>query len=94
MVISSKGTQGISMATENAIYLAKAREVAFRLAQEKGYLTSDDVVKVVGMPPSPSVIGGLFRDSRFTQVGYTPSTRQGTHGRKIGVWRLKTNYKG
>ena len=82
------------MATENAIYLAKAREVAFRLAQEKGYLTSDDVVKVVGMPPSPSVIGGLFRDSRFTQVGYTPSTRQGTHGRKIGVWRLKTNYKG
>ena len=78
------------MATENAIYLAKAREVAFRLAQEKGYLTSDDVVKVVGMPSSPSVVGGVFKDPRFTPVGYTASTRKGTHGRKISVWRLKS----
>lgn len=80
--------------TQNAVYLEKARQTAVKLATERNFITSDDVVKVVGMPPSPSVIGGLFRDSRFTQVGYTPSTRQGTHGRKIGVWRLKTNYKG
>jgi hypothetical protein len=87
----SKSSTVTNKSTENSIYLAKARQLAYKLAQDKGFVTSDDVVAVMGMPTSPSVIGGVFRDSRFTIVGYTPSTRKGTHGRKISVWRLKSN---
>ena len=75
----------------SAMYLQKARQAAHKLAKQKGFVTTDDVVNVVGMPSSPSVIGALFKDNNYVRVGYTPSTRKGTHGREIGVWRLKAN---
>ena len=67
------------------VYLAKARQAAHKLAQQKGFVTSDDVVNVVGMPNSPSLVGSIFKGNSFTRVGYTPSTRNSTHGRDIGV---------
>ena len=74
----------------NQVYLAKARQAAHKLAQQKGFVTSDDVVNVVGMPNAPSVVGSIFKGSGVTRIGYTPSTRTSTHGREIGVWRLKS----
>ena len=74
----------------NQVYLAKARQAAHKLAQQKGFVTSDDVVNVVGMPNAPSVVGSIFKGSGFTRIGYTPSTRTSTHGREIGVWRVKS----
>jgi len=75
---------------KNQVYLAKARQAAYKLAQQKGFITSDDVVNVVGMPSSPSVVGSIFKGNGFTRVGYTSSTRNSAHGREIGVWRLKS----
>ena len=74
----------------NQVYLAKARQAAHKLALQKGFVTSDDVVNVVGMPSAPSLVGSIFKGSNFTRIGYTPSTRSSTHGRDIGVWRLKS----
>ena len=74
----------------NQVYLAKARQAAHKLAQQKGFVTSDDVVNVVGMPNAPSVVGSIFKGNGFVKVGYTPSTRTSTHGREIGGWRLKS----
>ena len=74
----------------NQVYLAKARQAAHKLALQKGFVTSDDVVNVVGMPSAPSVVGAIFKGSSFTRIGYTPSTRSSTHGREIGVRRLKS----
>ena len=76
--------------TNSQVYLAKARQAAYKLAQQKGFITSDDVVNVVGMPQSPSLVGSIFKGNGFVRVGYTPSTRNSTHGREIGVWRLKS----
>ena len=87
--MENKGTQSKSY-NNNQVYLAKARQTAHKLAQQKGFVTSDDVVNIVGMPSSPSVVGSIFKGNGFTRVGYTPSTRNSTHGREIGVWRLKS----
>jgi hypothetical protein len=74
----------------NLVYLEKARQTAYKLAQQKGFVTSDDVVRVVGMPSTPTILGALFKGKNFIRVGYTPSTRSQTHGREIGVWRLNS----
>ena len=86
----AKGTQSKKSSNSNQVYLAKARQAAQKLAIQKGFVTSDDVVNVVGMPNSPSLVGSIFKGNGFTRVGYTPSTRNSTHGREIGVWRLKS----
>jgi hypothetical protein len=78
------------ISNNNQVYLAKARQAAHKLAQQKGFVTSDDVVNVVGMPNAPSLVGSIFKGNGFTRIGYTPSTRNSTHGREIGVWRLKS----
>ena len=73
----------------NGLWLAKARQFAVKHAGKHGYVTSDDVLSYVGACQSPSVAGAIFKDSRFTKTGYTPSSRITTHGRDIAVWRLK-----
>ena len=73
----------------NIVWLSKARQYAVKHAENHGYVTSDDVLASVGACQSPSVAGAIFKDSRFTKTGYTPSRRLTTHGRDIAVWRLK-----
>jgi hypothetical protein len=73
----------------NGLWLAKARQYAVKHATSHGYVTSDDVLATIGVCQSPSVAGAIFKDSRFTKTGYTPSRRETTHGRDIAVWRLK-----
>ena len=85
----NKGTQSKS-STSNQVYLAKARQSAYMVKPQKGFVSSDDVVNVVGMPNAPSLVGSIFKGNGFTRIGYTPSTRNSTHGREIGVWRLKS----
>ena len=74
----------------NRVWLAKARQYAVTHAEKHGFVTSDDVLEVVGnVKDSPSVAGAIFKDSRFTKTGYRPSHRKTTHGREIGIWRLR-----
>ena len=89
--MKTKGTQSKS-SNNNQVYLANARQAAYKLAQQKGFVTSDDVVNVVGMPKSPSVVGSIFKGNGFIRVAYTPTTRNSTHCREIGVWRLKSKH--
>ena len=54
--------------------------------------TSDDLRKTMGVePPSPNVLGALFRsvsdEGWIRFVGYRKSTRPEAHGRPITVWR-------
>ena len=75
----------------NRIWLAKARQYAVQYAEKHGFVTSDDVLEAVGsVADSPSVAGAIFKDSRFTKTGYRPSRRETTHGREIGIWRLRS----
>ena len=74
----------------NLMWLTKARQYALTYASKHSYVTSDDVVAALGVPQdSPSLIGSIFQKNMFTKIGYTPSARNTTHGREIGVWRAK-----
>ena len=84
----SSGKQS-ALQISHGVWLAKARQYAVKHAENHGFVTSDDVLETVGACQSPSVAGAIFRDSRFTKTGYTPSRRPTTHGREITVWRLK-----
>ena len=88
MSIKSSGKKN-ALQISNGLWLAKARMCAVKHAENHGFVTSDDVLEYVGACQSPSVAGAIFKDSRFTKTGYTPSTRPTTHGRAIAVWRLK-----
>jgi len=74
----------------NGLWLEKARQYAAMHASKHTFVTSDDVLAGVGKPQgTTSVAGAIFRNGRFTKVGYTPSSRVTTHGREISIWRLK-----
>ena len=73
----------------NQMWLARARSAAFKYAERHGFVTSDDVLEVVGACQSPSVAGAIYKDERFVKSGYRPSRRLTTHGRDISIWRLK-----
>lgn len=51
--------------------------------------TAEDVTDVVGVAPSPSAIGGLFRGykGRMDAVGYVVASRPEAHGRALRVWK-------
>ena len=44
----------------NQMWLARARSAAFKYAERHGFVTSDDVLEVVGACQSPSVAGAIF----------------------------------
>ena len=74
----------------NGVWLEKARKYAQTHAIKHSFVTSDNVLAVVGAPTGQSgSIGSIFRNGLFTKVGYTPSTRPSSHRREIGVWRLR-----
>jgi len=88
-ITGGKKSMKNALQISNGLWLAKARQCAVNHAGKHGYVTSDDVLESVGACQSPSVAGAIFKDSRFTKTGYTPSRRLTTHGRDIVVWRLK-----
>ena len=72
-------------------WLYRAREVAYRLCQERGEVTSDDVqAAMVDDPaPHPNCFGALFHDRRFRATDRTVvTTRPQGHYRRVVVWRL------
>ncbi len=88
-MVKKNNSKKTALQISNNLWLAKARQYAARHATSHGFVTSDDVLASVGVCQSPSVAGAIFKDSRFTKTGYTPSRRITTHGRDIAVWRLK-----
>jgi hypothetical protein len=52
---------------------------------------ADDLVDMVGMPPRPNMLGGLFigasRAKRIVPVGYTQAARPSSHARVQRLWQ-------
>ena len=70
----------------------RLREVAKRLAQTKGEITSDDVHEAHPIPPGIDgrIMGAVFSKKEWVRVGYQPSRRKDqNHGRVVSRWRLR-----
>ena len=89
MAIKRSSGKKNALQLSNMLWLEKARDIAVKYAERHGFVTSDNVLEVVGSCQSPSVAGAIFKDNRFVKTGYTPSRRITTQGRDIAVWRLK-----
>lgn len=76
--------------------LTVAREIAERLARERGAITADDVqAELVKLGYSPYALGNaagvLFQNGKFEKTGETRiSQRVHAHQNELKVWRLKT----
>lgn len=72
-------------------WLAKAREVAFTIAERRGTVTINDVRKICPPPADvdPRVMGAVFMSRVFKRVGYIDSNRATCHGRPIGIFGLR-----
>lgn len=69
-------------------WLRVARQVAHRIADERGTVTIDDVLAVVPLPDDlhHNVAGATFRKG-FRHVGYTKTKQPQGHARTIMVWQ-------
>ena len=86
---------GMALAAENnKMLLLISREVAEKIAKEKGKVTSDDVRLYLNLRPSAkrdsnNWMGSIFRDRRFTWTGeYVRSKLPLNDAAPIKVWEL------
>ena len=72
-------------------WITCARDVARRIAGEKGQVTIDDVRALCPPPDSadPRIMGAVFAGNRFERIGFIASQRDACHGRTIGVFKLR-----
>ena len=88
----AKGTRlkraGMSLAAEhNADALARAREVAYQVAQKFGVVDVDDIFQLMpDVKPGPWC-GSIFLGGRWKRVGFVRSRRVSSRGRFISSWR-------
>jgi hypothetical protein len=70
-----------------------ARQRIDALLASGNEFTAEDVTDAVGVAPSPSAIGGLFRAKEFKDravlVRIDTATRAVAHGRPLRVWKAK-----
>jgi len=69
-------------------FLEYCRWLAVREYKKKGNITIDDVREQVKIPEGVNgkVFGAVFNKD-WEIVAYVKTTRQTSHGRKIGVWK-------
>jgi hypothetical protein len=69
---------------------AKANKALGELIREGSYFSADDLVELVGMPPRPNMLGGVFIGARraglIKPVGYTQASRPEAHARVQRTW--------
>lgn len=72
-------------------WLSKARFVAAQIIKCNGEVTSDEIWLYCPLPHGahPNLMGAVFRDRRFHQVGFKQSVRPSAHGRSIRIYTLK-----
>lgn len=79
-----------------ALWLATARRKAVELARPENNwtITTDDVQLYLVPPPGrPKLAGAIFRDGCWDMVGTTATAKKVGHGRRIGLWQLKPEYR-
>jgi hypothetical protein len=82
---------GIQRVIENnADYVAEARLMARRVAEARGYVSSDDIQELFPPPPwaHHNVMGAVFADPMFKPVKFVRSSRPSAHGRMIRLYKV------
>ena len=70
-------------------WVEEARKLAEWYCIKRGYVTTDNLHRVMGPPPHPNCYGAIFHDKRFRATGErVRSKRPSAHGRWIQIWRL------
>jgi len=83
---------GISRVRVNAaLFVRVLREVAIRISDEEGTVTSDDLREYANehglKPHHPNAWGAIFRGNNWKVIGRTNSTYKTNHAREIRAWR-------
>jgi hypothetical protein len=81
-----EGLQAVSQGWD--AWLAQARAVARRVAQERGKVTSDDIHTLCPLPEGAhhNLMGAVFKTTGLVQIGWTQTERPEGHGRVIRVY--------
>lgn len=77
-------------------WIDRARDVARRLARQRGAITIDDVRDECPPPEGidPRVMGSVFKPKKdWICVDYRKSWRRENHGRPVGIWRLREQHE-
>jgi hypothetical protein len=80
-----------TLETARSDWLLRARHEAIMHCLQYGRVTADDVRQRCPVPEGwdARVVGAVFRDKRFRQVGVTQTTRAASHCRPIAVFELR-----
>lgn len=81
--------------THRKEFLEHCRWVAVRIAKDKGNVTIDDVRDECPLPLNIDgrVYGAVFASEEFEIVGHTKTRIKSSHGRLVGVYTLKPEYR-
>ena len=79
------------MEERRSAFLAKCRMEAFRIFNNKGQVTIDDVRDVVELPEDIDgrVFGAVFNSKSWERIGYTTTKRKSSHRRPIAIFKYK-----
>lgn len=92
-IAAAEGSYAMSSSADGREWTEKARARLDDLIAAGREFTAEDVTDTVGVAPSPSAIGGLFRAKAFKTrvdlVRIDTATRREAHGRPLRVWKAK-----
>lgn len=92
-IARAEGSYAMSVTQDGREWTDNARARLDALIDGGQEFTAEDVTDVVGVAPSPSAIGGLFRAKAFRErvdlVRIDTATRAVAHGRPLRVWKAK-----
>lgn len=83
------GIAAVSIGRED--WIAKARNLAVRIAKRSGTVTINDVRRSIDLPDDfhQNTWGTVLRGNIFEAIGYTTATHPSAHARIIRVYKLK-----
>jgi hypothetical protein len=72
----------------NSEWIAHAKDVARRVAHERGSVSSDDIHELCPPPPGahPNVMGAVFKGIGLRVISFMTTKRPSGHGRLIRVY--------
>lgn len=92
-IAQAEGSYAMTRTADGQEWTENARARMDALIASGREFTAEDVTDAVGVAPSPSAIGGLFRAKAFKDqvdlVRIDTATRAEAHGRPIRVYRAK-----
>jgi hypothetical protein len=88
-VLRDEGMVAVLVATDEEWKVAAERRLD-DLARSGERFTSEDLTRVVGVPPSPNAVGAIVnaaaRRGVIRPVGFTNATRPSQHSATLRVW--------